>query len=566
MNLKKTLILAVLLLLAFLYLRQVTIPSHQREAQKSQVFPKLTVADFDSIQSQRRADPQKPVEEFTLRVRGTVAPTPTPARAGAEDAEDERDAAVDRGAEEPQVVWELVQPVAGVVDSQVADALAGALRGLELSAPLDEHKLERDFAVYGLDKPALTLVVRTKGGEEVEIAFGARNEFLSKRFVKVSGRSSVFLVDDGVFGLLDKRLDDVRSKTPVQFADSDLRFVTVRAGGGTTKLRQVSSGEWKILEPTELPAAPLAVQELLRAVRELRVVEFIDTVAGGKEAYGLQQPAVELMLEFTETHTPRTLRVALGEVVAAAGEGASAAEGQAEKRIYFESSGAPTVYKTGVSSLESFARDSDDLRERHIFRLQGGTLGAEDIERVQGTGTGMPEVVIATNQTDWTVNGKRSDPVFVEQYLNDMVNLEATAFPTEVPADAFSEPLVTLVITRKGKPTEPLTLTVGRALTTAEAVQGGGAHWARLSENGAEPGRQVIVLIRDIEAKRIVPHEEALIEVPPTPAAATPVVAMVTAAATPDTPSTPEAGAALVPPAAEQPGAVATEVPTGGAG
>jgi hypothetical protein len=150
--------------------------------------------------------------------------------------------------------------------------------------------------------------------------------------------------------------------------------------------------------------------------------------------------------------------------------------------------------------LSKFNKGEGDLRERRLFRLS-----ADDIEKVRATGKGVPEVEIVATNTDWSVNGKRSDPSFVEQLLNDISAVQAVEFPTQTVADAFSETFLNLVITKKAEPKETITFTVGKEATS----KSGAARWARVGDGG------VPVLISDLEAKRIVPHEEALVEAAP---------------------------------------------------
>jgi hypothetical protein len=104
---------------------------------------------------------------------------------------------------------------------------------------------------------------------------------------------------------------------------------------------------------------------------------------------------------------------------------------------------------------------------------------------------------------DWTVNGKMSDPVFVEELLTNISKLTAVDFPKVVPEDAFREPFLVLTITKKkGLGGETMVLSVGKETSTPQ----GAARYARVGDSGE------VALIRDVEAKRSIPHEEVLVQ------------------------------------------------------
>lgn len=490
MNMKKTIVLAAVLLVAFLYMKKIAIPTHEQEVKRDVVFAGLKPLDLDQLRVERSLGGETLREVFELRSRGESSETPNKESSG-EAVVSSEDNAFQR------LSWELVDVPGSVLDTTTVRAIVESIRSLNVGSPIQDSDLDRDFAVYGLDKPSLTVHVRRKGAEPVEIAFGKRNEYLLKRYVKVSGRSGVFLVDDGTFAALNKGRSDIRSKTPIQFSEADVRAVELSSAAGVVKVQQVTTGEWKIVEPQELPAATVLVNDLLRSLRDLRTVDFIDKPNTVNDSYGLADPAVRLSLVMKDGSIPQTTKIELAEIDTTNGK-----DSQASKSVYFRLSTGSTVFKASGDSLAKFTKGVADLRERRLFKLN-----SDDIERVNATGKGISAIEIVATNTDWNVNGKRSDPNFVEQLLNDISGLQAVEFPSQAPVDAFSESFLSLVITKKGEAKETVALQVGKEA----ASKSGAARWARVGEAG-EP-----VLISDVEAKRIVPHEEALVEVTPAP-------------------------------------------------
>ncbi len=465
MSPKKTIILAVVLALASTYLYKVAIPGRQEAATTKPAFAKLEPAAVESV---------------FVTVQGSPSFEMLSREVAAEKQADEE------GEQKPSVEWRVSQLPGAPLDASETSSFVSALLGLAITGPIDEKSQSRDFSAFGLDKPALTLVVRRKGGDETEVAFGKLNEFLAARYVKVSGRGGIFMVPQESFAALNKNSKELRSKNPLEMKSEDVRELWVSSPAGAVKLVQPAVGEWRIVEPKDLPASSESVGILLEAIGAVTVDEFLDGKQGSLGEYRLASPEVrvDVALRPGLEVQKRTISVA------------SSDEG---KKGFFTYSDAPSVFSTAANHVPFLSKGVDDLRENKLF-----TFSHSDIHSVRSTtGDGSPPVEIVASRTDWDVNGKVSDPMFVEEILKDIAALKATGFPepTSVPADAFKSPFVTLVIVKKGDAKETVTLFVGSETPGKD----GPARYAKVGEAGP------VVLIPDIEAKRIVPHEEALL-------------------------------------------------------
>lgn len=473
MSPKKTLILAAILALATLYLYKVSIPSHREAATTKRAFEGLESSGVSGVTSVQLGQPA-----FDL-VQGEP-----PRAEGAKEGTDE--------GEQPKQVWEISQFKGLPLDSAEVDSLITALLGLAITGPLDEKAISTDFSAYGLDKPSLTMVLHDRAGSDTEVGFGKENTFLSTRYVKVSGRSGIYMVPQESFSSLNKSSKELRSKNPLEFKVDDLREIAVSSAAGTVKLTQPVVGEWKLVEPKELAASKESVEALVEAIGALSVSEFLDGKQADLGAYRLDRPEVRIDLKLRPGLPVQTRSVSVS----------SADDG---KKSFFTFAGAPSVFKAESNNVPFLSKGVDDLRENRLF-----FFAYRDIESVRSTTPdGSPPVEIKVNRTDWDVNGKESDPMFVEQLLQDIVNLRVSGFPEQasVPAQAFKSPMLTMVVTKKGDAKEAVTLFVGSEASSKQ----GPARYARVGEAGT------VVLIPDVEAKRIVPHEEALLPGRPAP-------------------------------------------------
>ena len=240
-----------------------------------------------------------------------------------------------------------------------------------------------------------------------------------------------------------------------------------------------------MLDPAPRDGSKRDIEQLLSNVQGLLVEEFIDGGELRLEDYGLNKPSVTVLVKLRDGLKESSFKVFVAEAPNKSG-------------TYFTYEGAPSVFKINPERAIPLKKALIDLRERKLLKFSGS-----DIEKVVSGGTGNTPVDIQATAMDWTVNGKMSDPVFVEQILNDITSLSAVEFPKEFPSDAFAQPFLTLTITKKkGLGGETVVLMIGKEVSGPH----GPVRFARVGERGE------VSLIRDVEAKRIVPHEEALVQ------------------------------------------------------
>jgi len=465
MNPKKTLILAAVLVAATVYLLKVSIPRQESEAKTQAALKGQAAQDLSSVVVSL-GEPS--VESYML------------VRAGAQPAQGE-------GAEgTAQGEWELDGLKGAVLERTAVAQFVEALLGLKVTGPISQRSQSQDFSTYGLDKPALTLVAHGAGGAATEIALGKENAFLSQRYAKVSGRDGIFMVETQPFTALNKRAADLRSRTPLKVAAADVREITLESPKGKVKVAQPVVGEWKIVEPRELPASSEDVDALVASISGLSAQEFLDGQQAQLARFGLDKPAVKILMLVRPGLEPQARTI-------------SVASQEAEKSSYFFYEGAPSVFKSSADAVATLSRSADDLRDKRLFGFSGSAIASI---QAQGAGGAAP-VEIVEAKGDWEVNKKAGDPVFVDDYLNDVAALKASEFPdaASVPKDAFADPFLSLTIVKKGDAKEPVLLVVGKARSGPAPAP----RYARVGDNGP------VVLIADVEAKRIVPHEEALL-------------------------------------------------------
>jgi hypothetical protein len=461
MNFKKTVLMAGVLLASVLYLTKVSEPRRKAELERDKPF-----ASIEEAQVSRLSETPKEGASFSVvSVSGQGAPT-----------------------------WTLADLPTAKVDDGVITGLFSVLKGLAFEGPISEQESGSDLAVFGLDRPALNVTVQMKDGAQKEVNFGKKSEYLNKRYAKLVGAQGLYLVDEAGFQSLNKERSDVRAKTPIKFNTADVREVVLESSLGRVMITQPAVGEWKVVDSEPRPGSKQDIEVLLNDVRSLNVEEFVDGGEARLQAFGLDKPNVTVAVKLRDGLKESFIRVLVGEA-------------PNSKETFFTYDGAPSVFKVLAEKVIPLRKGIIDLRDRRLLNIE-----ARDIEKLVSGGTAETPVEIQAAAMDWTVNGKISDPVFVEELLNNISKISAVDFPKVVPSDAFTEPFLTMTLTKKkGIGGETVVLSIGRETATPQ----GSARYARVGNSGE------VALIRDVEAKRIIPHEGALVQrETPTPKAA----------------------------------------------
>lgn len=462
MNFKKTLLMAGVLVAAVLYLTKVSEPRRKAELDKDKLFGAVEVSQISRFS-------EAPKEGKAFSVIPAVAA-------------------------QGEYSWALADLPTAKVDDGVITGLLSVLKGLAFEGPISEQESGSDLTVFGLDKPALTVTVQMKDGAQKEVLFGKKSEYLNKRYAKLVGAQGLYLVDEAGFQSLNKERSDVRAKTPIKFNTADVREVVLESSLGRVMITQPAVGEWKVVDSEPRAGSKQDIEVLLNDVRSLNVEEFVDGGEARLRAFGLDKPNVTVAVKLRDGLKESFIRVLVGEA-------------PNTKETFFTYDGAPSVFKVPAEKVIPLRKGIIDLRDRRLLSIE-----AKDIEKLVSGGTAETPVEIQAAAMDWTVNGKISDPVFVEELLNNISKISAVDFPKVVPSDAFTEPFLTLTITKKkGLGGETVLLSIGKETATPQ----GSARYARVGDSGE------VALIRDVEAKRIIPHEGALVRSStPTPKAA----------------------------------------------
>ncbi|MBX7138227.1 MAG: DUF4340 domain-containing protein [Oligoflexia bacterium] len=475
MSLKKTLVLALLLIGAAVYIFKIEIPQGEAKKTEKNIFRGVTKSQFEKIEVSGKQGSY---------ILVNTKPVAEPVSAQSSDP-----------AADALAGWELGDLKGAELDRGSLNSLLSALVGFreEISIPKDEQ--ESDLTIYGLKDPEL-LLKAWHSGQELAISFGKNNSYLSKRYASINGQAGIFLVSDALFTAANKSRTEMRNHTPVGFADSEISELLLNFDGQKLKFLAHSDGQWKIAEPFAASASSTAVSNLLMQLRNLRAEDFIDPPGDRAAEYGLEKPQLEIDLNFKDSTKRAPLHLGIGSASAPQGQ-------QAQFRWFMNLSGKPSIFKLSADPLSALNRDAGFYREKKLFQVIS--------DQVQKVNCSAPALSLTKNGEHWEVNGKPGDDVFVKEALQRFSNLEAESFPNQEQDFGFNSPTLRCQFTLKSgaKPELVRTLVVGKRLDDKQNM---GRYFAAVDDL-SEP-----FIISEQSLAGITPREEALLKPINTPA------------------------------------------------
>ncbi len=187
--------------------------------------------------------------------------------------------------------WRLTGPVEADADPTVVDAVLRSLIQLKRDRTLGPDEVEPD--AYGLDHPEAMVILTLSGGRTHSLNIGNTTALGSKRAVTTDSKN-VILTGGSFFAVVDKSLDDWRSRQVVDLTLNQLAAITVRTGSGTIEAAHLDS-VWHLRSPVNDRADVDHLQNLISGLNQLRVAAFVDSNAD-LAAMGLVEPDITVVL------------------------------------------------------------------------------------------------------------------------------------------------------------------------------------------------------------------------------------------------------------------------------
>ena len=273
-----------------------------------------------------------------------------------------RDIVVDRAKDG---TWRITQPIDAPADRATVDGVAGAIANLEIADTAEEHPA--DLAPFGLAKPAVTVTVTAKDRRVLPaISVGKQTPIGSQAFIKSADKPAVMLVEAGFPTMVEKSVNDLRSRALIALKPADIRRIVIARGNGGVTLEMERKGDnWTIVKPTPYAADQVAAQQFLDAVTAAQVTEFTEDHPADLSKYGIANPSLTVELYGGKNNAEESLRF-----------GFNVPEAYKNAIYVRRGEGADQPVCTVANMVFNSANKSlDDLRDKTLITLDQSQVG-----------------------------------------------------------------------------------------------------------------------------------------------------------------------------------------------
>lgn len=313
-------------------------------------------------------------------------------------------------------VWRLMEPVEAPADALEVGRLLEALAGAADGALVPAAELgETPRSELGFDPPAGQITLVRPGGDLLfEIGQALPGGRLYARLVPPD---AYVAISTNLLAALPASPEALRDRTLFPGV-SDIRQIRLRRPGGRLHLARGDDGQWRITEPIQARADRLAAQRMVETLLTTRIREFIrdDVVVG--DPYGLDESAIEVVVDAGPGVESRSLR--LGR-----------RSDNDPAAVYAQRGGSRTVVTIPAAVAWMCAATLEDLRDRRLVPIPPDDVAGWCAERGD-----VRLRVLQTNNT-WAIvepSFAPADEPRVSAFIREWLGTRIEAFADGVPA------------------------------------------------------------------------------------------------------------------------------------
>lgn len=313
--------------------------------------------------------------------------------------------------------WKITSPKPLVADQ---DTVSSMLYDL---APMDGATLiadkPADLKQFGLADPEAQVTATSKDGKANTILLGDETPTGDSAYVMLSGDNKVYSVSKNSKANLDKSLADLRDKRlmPVDFD----KISSVEIGGGKLHMTFGSAdGKWTVRSPANLRGDTSMMETIIEKLRTSTMDPSLPEAEVKKDASLYASGAPIATIKATDASGSQQLQIR------------KAADGYYAKTTAMEG-----VFKVPNELGDAVNKDAEDFREKRVF-----DFADQDPDKLE-MHDGSKAVYLMRNGEDWWQDGKKMDPLSVQDFLRPIRSLTATKFATS----GFANPEISFMVT-----------------------------------------------------------------------------------------------------------------------
>lgn len=314
--------------------------------------------------------------------------------------------------------WKITSPKPLVADEESVSTILYNLSPMD-GASLIEDK-PSDLKQFGLADPEAQISATEKDGKTQTVLIGDLTPTGDSAYVMTSGGSKVYSVPKNTETNLDKGLNDLRDKRllPVDFD----KLSSVEINGAKLHMTFGSDdGKWTVRSPADLRGDTSMMETIIEKLRTATMDPSTPDAEKKKDASLFASGTPVATLKATDASGSQELQIR------------KAADG-----YYAKTTAMDGVYKVPNELGDALNKNAEDFREKRVF-----DFAENDPDKVEMHEGSKAYYLTQSGGDWWSGDGKKMDPLSVQEFLRSIRSLTATKFATA----GFSTPELSIVAT-----------------------------------------------------------------------------------------------------------------------
>jgi uncharacterized protein DUF4340 len=314
--------------------------------------------------------------------------------------------------------WRLETPIKDQADGSLIENLLSDLENWRKDATISAKEIEVEknkLNEYGLAKPKLKLKLTGQEGLP-EILFGKDAALEGKMYVRFENSKEAFLAGQSVKNDIDKKPEDFRDRKLTDLITAHVSHVVLKTAAGEIDL-QKRGDHWEIVTPLHARGDDQKTADMIAQVTTARIQQFVADDRGDLRGYGLAEPRGGITLFTPDDKQGQLLQ--FGGVP------------EKEKdQLYVRSAARGFIYTLPKKTEEILNTKPDDLRDRHLVRIDTNIL-----DRITIDASAKTKIVLARKDDNWTIANRKNAPANsgeVRRMIDTLQNEKVTRFVEDV--------------------------------------------------------------------------------------------------------------------------------------
>src|SRR6266404_7445774 len=335
--------------------------------------------------------------------------------------------------------WRLETPFKDQADGALVENLLSDLETWQKEGTIPAKDIDADKSKlneYGLNRPKLKLKL-IGSDRPPEILFGKDAALEGRMYIRFENSKETFLAKQSVKKDIDKKAEEFRDKKLTDLTTAQVRRTALKTPVGEMALEK--KGEhWDIDKPLRARADDEKVGDLIAQVTTARIQQFVTDDHGDLRPYGLAEPRGAITLFSQEGKEDQKVEIADSiKVFGQEDKGQMLQIGSVPEKekdqVYVRFAPRGAVYTLPKKIEEALNAKPADLRDYHLVRIDTNVL-----DRITIDVPGKSKTVLARKDGNWTIASRNNAPAdsgAVRRLIDALQNQRVTKFVEDVASD-----------------------------------------------------------------------------------------------------------------------------------